>query len=120
MLSFSSTTSKGTTPKNALMQRTRTERGNVRQLEEPSNDKKDEKSSTKIRTRHSDLNRSDHDPFFRYWIKLYDLAGPVRDELHPAYLAHVIVDVGRGLVATIWESRHKSKTSSYWRIIQNR
>jgi len=92
----------------------------VRQLEEPSNDKKDEKSSTKIRTRHLDLNRSDHDPFFRYWIKLYDLAGPVRDELHPAYLAHVIVDVGRGLVATIWESRHKSKTSSYWRMIQNR
>jgi hypothetical protein len=66
----------------------------VRQLEEPSPDKKDEKSIRQIRIRHSDLNRDDPDPFLRYWIKLYDLAGPVRDALHPGYLAHVFVDTG--------------------------
>ena len=27
-------------------------------------------------------------------IKLYNLDGPVRDELHPGYLAHVFVDTG--------------------------
>ena len=54
----------------------------VRQLEEPAMDKKDEKSIRQIRIRHSDLNRSDPDPL------LYDLAGPVRDELQRHYLAH--------------------------------
>jgi len=55
-------------------------------------DKKEEKSIRRIRIQHSDLNRSDEDPFLRYWIKLYDLAGPVRDELDPGYLAHVFLD----------------------------
>jgi len=59
----------------------------VRQLEEPSMDKKDKKSIRQIRIRHSDLNRNNPDPFLRYWIKLYDLAGLVRDELHPGYSA---------------------------------
>ena len=36
----------------------------VRQLEEPTNDKKDEKAIRQIRIRHSDLNRSDPDLFF--------------------------------------------------------
>ena len=45
----------------------------VRQLEEPTIDKKDEKSIRQIRIRHSDLNRSDPGPFLRYWINLYDL-----------------------------------------------
>ena len=66
----------------------------VRQLEEPFPDKKDEKSIRQIRIRHSDLNRDDPDPFLRYWIKIYDLAGPVRDTLHPGYLTHVFVDTG--------------------------
>jgi len=66
----------------------------VRQLEEPALDKKDEKSIRQIRIRHSDLNRNDSDPFLRYWIKVYDLAGPIRDALHPGYLAHVFVDTG--------------------------
>ena len=61
----------------------------MRHLEEPSNEKKDEKAIRQIRIRHSDLNRSDPDPFLRYWIKLYDMAGPVRDESHSGYLAHV-------------------------------
>ena len=52
-------------------------------------DKKDE-----IKIRHSDLNRNDPEPFLRYWIKQYDLTGPVRDELNPGYLAHVFVDTG--------------------------
>ena len=52
----------------------------VRQLEETSMGKKEKKSIRQIRIRHLDLNRSDADPFLRYWIKLYDLAGPVRDD----------------------------------------
>ena len=64
----------------------------VRQLEEPAMDKK---SIRQIIIRHSGLNCSDPDPFLRYWIKQYDLAGPVRDELHPGYLAHVFVDTGQ-------------------------
>ena len=63
-------------------------------LEEPAIDKKEEKSIRKIRIRHSYLNRSNSDPFLRYWIKLYDLAGPVRDEIHPGYFVHVFVDTG--------------------------
>ena len=71
-------------PTNAPMQRARMARAfKVRKLDEPAMDKKDEKSIWQIRIRHSDLNRNDPDPFLRYWIKLYDLAGPVRDELHP-------------------------------------
>ena len=65
----------------------------VRQLEEPSNDKKEEKAIRQIRIRHSELNRSDPELFIQYWIKVYDLAGPVRDG-HPGYLAHVFVDTG--------------------------
>ena len=38
----------------------------VRQLEEPSMDKKEEKSIRQIRIRHLDLNRSDTDPFLHY------------------------------------------------------
>ena len=30
----------------------------------------------------------------RYWIKVYDLAEPVRDAAHPGYVAHVFVDAG--------------------------
>ena len=62
----------------------------VRQVEEPVIDKMDEKSIRQIRVRHSDLNRNDPDPFLRYWIKLYDLSEPIRDEL----LGHVFVDTG--------------------------
>ena len=62
-------------------------------------DKKDEKSIRQIRIRHSDLNRNDPDPFFRYWIKLYDLAGPVRDELHPGY--HIDVATNMGIKTSI-------------------
>ena len=57
-------------------------------------DKMEEKSIRQIRIRHSDLNFSDEDPFLHYWIKLYDLAEPVRDEQYPGYLAHVFVDTG--------------------------
>ena len=57
-----------------------------------------------------DLNRRDPDSFLQYWIKLYNLVGSVRDELHPGNLARVFVDTGancniisrrffRGLVA---------------------
>ena len=66
----------------------------LRQLEEPSNEKMDKKAMRQIRIRHLDLNRSIPDPFLRCWIKLYDLSGPVREELHPGYLAHVFVDTG--------------------------
>ena len=55
-------------------------------------DKKDEKSIRRIRIRHSDLNRSDPDPFLRYWTSC--TIWPVRDELHPGYLAHMFVDTG--------------------------
>ena len=43
---------------------------------------------------HSDVNTGYHDPFLRYWIKIYDLSGPVRDPTHPGYLAQVFVDTG--------------------------
>ena len=66
----------------------------VWQPEEPEIDKKDEKAIRQIKIWHSDLNRSDPDSFLRYRIKLYDLAGLVRDELYPSYLAHVFVDTG--------------------------
>ena len=59
----------------------------VRQLEDPSTEKKDEKSIRQIRIRHSDLNNGYHDPFIRYWIKIYDLSGPARDPTHPGDLA---------------------------------
>ena len=52
------------------------------------------KEIRQIKIRHSDLNRSDPDPFLRYWIKVYDLAGLVRDAADPGYLAHVFVDTG--------------------------
>ena len=66
----------------------------VRQLKDPSADKKDEKSIRQIRIRHSDLNSVYHDPFLRYWIKIYDLSGPARDPTHLGYLAQVFVDTG--------------------------
>ena len=74
---------------------TKTKVGNgffkVSQLEEPSNDRKDKKSIRQIRIRHSDLNRSDPGVFLRYWIKVYDLVGLVRDS---SWLlgTHVFVD----------------------------
>ena len=67
-------------------------------------DKKDGKFIRQIRIRHSDLNCSDPDPFLRYWIKLYDLAGPVRDELHPGYLAHVFVETGANCTLLVEDS----------------
>ena len=42
----------------------------ARQFEDPSVDKKEEKSIRQIRIRHSDLNTGYHDPFLRYWIKI--------------------------------------------------
>ena len=66
----------------------------ARQLEDPSVDKKEDKSIRQIRIRHSDLNTGYQDPFLRYWIKIYDLSGPVRDRTHPGYLAQVFVDTG--------------------------
>ena len=35
-----------------------------------------------------------YDPFLRYWIKIYDLSGQVRDLAHPGYLAKAFVDTG--------------------------
>ena len=64
----------------------------VRQLEEPSAEKKDNKSIRQIRIRHSDLKSGAYNPFLRYWIKIYNLSGPVRDPAHPGYLAQVFVD----------------------------
>ena len=66
----------------------------ARQLEARSVDKDEEKSIRQIRIRHSDLNTGYHDPFLRYWIKIYDLSGPVRDPTHPGYLGQVFVDTG--------------------------
>ena len=51
---------------------------NVRQLEDPKDEKKDERSIRQIRIRHSDNNSEYHDPFLRYWIMIYDLSGPAR------------------------------------------
>ena len=62
----------------------------VRQLEEPSAEKKHEKSIRQIRIRHSDLNSGEYDPLLRYWIKIYYLSGPRRS----SYLAQVFVDTG--------------------------
>ena len=66
----------------------------VRQLKDRSAEKNEEKSIRQIRIRHSDLNSGYHDPFLRYWIKIYDLLGPARDPTHPGYLAPVFVDTG--------------------------
>ena len=57
-----------------------------RQLEARQEGKDEEKSIRQIRIRHSDLNTSYQDPFLRYWIKIHDLSGPVRDLTHPGYL----------------------------------
>jgi len=88
-------TRKGTMPTNARMQRAKMERdfsrcGSLSSLQ--STRKKDKKSIRQIRIRLLDFNRSYPNPFLRYCIKLYDLAGPIRDELHPGYLAHAFVD----------------------------
>ena len=48
----------------------------VRNLEEPSAEKKDDKSIRQIRISHSDINSGEYDPFLRYWIKIYDLSRP--------------------------------------------
>ena len=50
------------------------------------------KKSIRIRIIHSDLNSGYHDPFLRYWIKIYDLSVPACDPTHPGYLAQVFVD----------------------------
>jgi len=64
----------------------------VRQLEDPAAEKKDEKSIRQIRIRHLDLNSGYHDPFLRYWIKIYDLSETARDPTYPGYLAQLFVD----------------------------
>ena len=51
----------------------------LRQLEDPSVEKKKEKLIRQIRIRHSDLNCGNYDPFLRHWIKIYDLSGQVCD-----------------------------------------
>ena len=66
----------------------------ARQLEVRSVDKNEGKSFRQIRIRNSDLNSGYHDPFLRFWIKIYDLSGPARDPTHPGYLAQVFVDTG--------------------------
>ena len=46
------------------------------------------------------------DPFLRYWIKIYDLSGPVHDLSHPAYLAQVFVATGANcntIIRTLFE-----------------
>ena len=58
----------------------------VRQLKEPSAEKKDEKLIKQIRIHHSDLNSGDYDPFLHYWIKIYDLSGPVHNLILPIWL----------------------------------
>ena len=66
-----------------------------RQLEARQEGKDEEISIRQIRIRHSDLNTSYQDPFLRYWIKIHDLSGPVRDLLAiwlSGYLAQVFVD----------------------------
>jgi hypothetical protein len=67
----------------------------ARKLEDPSLDKKEGKSIRHIRIRHSDHNTGYHDPFLRYWIKIYDLSGLVRDHTHPGYLAQLFVDTSQ-------------------------
>ena len=94
MWSVSSVTRKDTMPTNVRMQRRRMGWAILKSGSSflPSIDKKDEKSTRHIRIRNSDFNSGD--PFLRYWIKIYDLSGPVRDPSHPGYLAHVFVDTG--------------------------
>jgi len=53
----------------------------VRQLEEQSAEKMNEKSIRQIRIRHSDLNNGYHDPFLCYCIKINDLSGPACDRV---------------------------------------
>ena len=50
----------------------------VRQLEEQSAEKMNEKSIRQIRIRHLDFNNGYHD---RYCIKIYDLSGPACDRV---------------------------------------
>ena len=60
----------------------------LRQLEEPSLEKKDDKSIRQIRIRQSEP-RSDSDPFLCYWVKVYD-----RYLSHPGYLPQLFADTG--------------------------